>query len=66
MRGDARYTKMTKTALTEPKSGVREITMHITQQGTPSHGDEAGQGHTGGPNSAWEGFLLPGAGGVES
>lgn len=44
---------MTKTALTKPKSGVRDITINATQPGTFSHGDEAGQGHTGGLNSAW-------------
>lgn len=52
-RGDARHTKMTKTALTTPKPGVKEITINATQPGTSSHGDEAGLGHTGGLNSAW-------------
>lgn len=65
MRGDAKYTKMTTTALTKPKSGVREI-INVTQQDTSSHGGEAGQGHIGGLSSAWEGSLLPGAGGIES
>lgn len=40
MRGDARYTQMTKIALTKPKSEVREITINVTQQGTSSHRDE--------------------------